>query len=200
VAAPGPTAGQGLETGPALLTPVQHSFFAQDLAPRSGFVQALLFAAASPLSTPALAAAMDLLVRHHDGLRLRFSRQGADWIARHVPPAEAVARVARVDLSALPPEHGRRELESGTAWVAEGFDLGAGPLVAAVAFAVGGGGEGGDRLLLSIHHLLVDGVSWRVLLADFETGYPAAGGSRPGGRPAQEAPLAAFPPPLSRVP
>src|SRR5262249_9477527 len=110
VAAPGPTAGQGLETGPALLTPGQHSFFPHDPAPRSGFVQALLFAAASPLSTPALAAAMDLLVRHHDGLRLRFSRQGADWIARHVPPAEAVARVARVDLSALPPEHGRREL------------------------------------------------------------------------------------------
>ncbi|MFD1908977.1 condensation domain-containing protein [Paenibacillus rhizoplanae] len=29
----------------------------------------------------------------------------------------------------------------------------------------------GDHLLIAIHHLVVDGVSWRILLEDFAAGY-----------------------------
>ncbi|PFN80982.1 hypothetical protein COJ67_31225, partial [Bacillus thuringiensis] len=32
----------------------------------------------------------------------------------------------------------------------------------------------GDHLLIVIHHLVVDGVSWRILLEDIETGYEQA--------------------------
>ena len=46
------------------------------------------------------------------------------------------------------------------------FDLGAGNLLQAVSFALGG--ERGSRLLIVVHHLAVDGISWRVLLEDME--------------------------------
>lgn len=32
----------------------------------------------------------------------------------------------------------------------------------------------GDHLLIAIHHLLIDGVSWRILLEDFASGYEQA--------------------------
>ncbi|WP_420831561.1 non-ribosomal peptide synthase/polyketide synthase [Amycolatopsis lexingtonensis] len=54
-------------------------------------------------------------------------------------------------------------------WAAEllaedvAFDTGQGPLLTAVL--------DGRRLLLAVHHLVVDGVSWRILLEDLETAY-----------------------------
>ncbi|MES1211121.1 MAG: condensation domain-containing protein, partial [Acidobacteriota bacterium] len=44
-----------------------------------------------------------------------------------------------------------------------GLDLARGPLFTAALFRLG---EDGDRLLLTAHHLVVDGVSWRVLMED----------------------------------
>ncbi len=32
----------------------------------------------------------------------------------------------------------------------------------------------GDHLLIAIHHLTIDGVSWRILLEDFASGYEQA--------------------------
>src|SRR5205085_2903299 len=46
------------------------------------------------------------------------------------------------------------------------------PLVRVVGMATGEGG--GSRLLLVVHHLVVDGVSWRVLLEDLQRGYEQA--------------------------
>ncbi|HEU0076802.1 MAG TPA: condensation domain-containing protein, partial [Longimicrobiaceae bacterium] len=48
-------------------------------------------------------------------------------------------------------------------------DLAHGPLLRAVSFHPGAGQPG--RLLLAIHHLMVDGVSWRILLEDLESAY-----------------------------
>src|SRR6185369_15806795 len=49
------------------------------------------------------------------------------------------------------------------------LDLVAGPLLRFVVLR--GGQELGDRLLIVIHHLAVDGVSWRILLEDFDLLY-----------------------------
>ena len=52
--------------------------------------------------------------------------------------------------------------------VQQSLNLSSGPLVRAVLFELG---EGEQRLLLVIHHLAVDGVSWRILLEDLQRGY-----------------------------
>ncbi len=109
---------------------------------------------------------MARLVLHHDALRLRFTQDGERWFQRHGELSETQPLVARIDLSALPAGRRSAQIEALATRVPESFDLSAGPLVAAVLFHLGGGEA--DRLLLAIHHLLVDGVSWRVLLADFE--------------------------------
>jgi amino acid adenylation domain-containing protein/non-ribosomal peptide synthase protein (TIGR01720 family) len=179
----GSAAEQSLVAGAAPLAPVQRSFLEMDLEPKSRFVQALLFEAAEPLSPSAVASAMALLVCHHDALRLRFVRERGAWTQRHAEPAEAEPLVARIDLSALPAEARRPLVETVTSRLPEGFDLTVGPLAAAVVVHLGGGEA--DRLLLAIHHLLVDGVSWRVLLEDFELACRAAAAGRPVTLPAK---------------
>jgi iturin family lipopeptide synthetase B len=47
------------------------------------------------------------------------------------------------------------------------IDLENGPLVKLALFKT----ENGEHLLITIHHLVIDGVSWRILLEDFSEGY-----------------------------
>ena len=52
------------------------------------------------------------------------------------------------------------------------LDISHGPLMRAVYFDYG---EGRGRLLLVIHHLVIDGVSWRIVLSDMELGWGQLG-------------------------
>src|SRR2546430_660943 len=57
-----------------------------------------------------------------------------------------------------------------------GFDLGGSPLIRAVLFDLGASQR--PVLLLAVHHLVVDGVSWRILLEDLEVAYRQASGGQ----------------------
>ncbi|MBJ8194042.1 hypothetical protein JDS79_45935, partial [Bacillus cereus] len=50
------------------------------------------------------------------------------------------------------------------------MDLSNGPLVKVGLFKT----NEGDHLLIAIHHLVVDGVSWRIILEDLDIGYRQA--------------------------
>ncbi len=79
------------------------------------------------------------------------------------------------DLSGVPDDEVDAAIaaEAGTARL----DIHAGPLLAARYFDLGPGRPA--RLLLIVHHLVVDGVSWRVLLADLETAYRQVAAGQP---------------------
>ncbi|HEU4408792.1 MAG TPA: amino acid adenylation domain-containing protein [Polyangiaceae bacterium] len=170
--APGASPDEGPVQGPAPLTPIQRQFFARELANPHHWNQALLLATTEPLARSALEAAVRALVLHHDALRLRYTRDGAGaWRQAHAD-GEAADVVHWVDLSGVP-EAGRREaLEAHAARWQASLDLGSGPLVRAVAFDLGPGRPG--RLLLVAHHLVIDGVSWRILLEDLQAAHDQA--------------------------
>ncbi|MBC3414354.1 hypothetical protein HU720_23965, partial [Pseudomonas sp. SWRI51] len=63
------------------------------------------------------------------------------------------------------------EIEATCEEAQRSLDLAEGPLLRAVLIALA---DGTQRLLLVIHHLVVDGVSWRVLLEDLHTAYRQA--------------------------
>ncbi|HEY6323871.1 MAG TPA: condensation domain-containing protein, partial [Thermoanaerobaculia bacterium] len=173
-------AEQGPVTGPLGPTPAAAWFFAQELEEPWHFNQSLLLETREPLAPRLLAGAVGALLVHHDALRLRA--EPADgypegdpgrWRLRIAEAAEASAGggppVAWVDLARLPPAAQPAALAAAVAAVQASFDLAAGPLLRAVAFPLGAGRPG--RLQLAIHHLAVDGVSWRVLLEDLESAY-----------------------------
>ncbi|HKV12821.1 MAG TPA: condensation domain-containing protein, partial [Thermoanaerobaculia bacterium] len=161
------TAGPSEVTGPIPLTPAEAWFFAQDFADPHHFNQAVLLSVRRPLDAGLLALAVRALVARHDALRLRFARDGQAWTQRLLRADEAEAPLAWVDLSGLPAGLCRTAIESAAEAVAPSLDLSRGPLLRVVHFDLGPSEPG--RLLLVIHHLAVDGVSWRILLEDLET-------------------------------
>jgi amino acid adenylation domain-containing protein/non-ribosomal peptide synthase protein (TIGR01720 family) len=159
-------AEQGVVTGDVPLTPVQRWFFEQDLPEPHHFNQAVLLDVRQPLLATLVEQAVADLQEHHDALRTRYERRPDGW-RQEVVRTAAVA-FTRVDLGGVPDgERGRAiELEAGQAQ--RSLDLEAGPLWRVVLFDLG---EGRSRLLVVIHHLVVDGVSWRILLEDLQTAY-----------------------------
>ena len=168
-----PAAPQGPVAGEAPLTPIQRDFFARPLPNRHHFNQSVVLAPREPLEPAALAAAVAALLEHHDALRLRFTVRDGEWVQAHAPVEGAeAAPVVVADLSAVPPAERERRMEEAAGAVQRSLHLERGPLLRAAYFQLGGGDPG--RLLLAAHHLVVDGVSWRVLLEDLEAAYEAA--------------------------
>ncbi|MGK4003930.1 amino acid adenylation domain-containing protein [Sorangium sp. So ce1036] len=173
-------AGEGPATGDVPLTPIQRRFFARDLPNPHHWNQALLLTVAEPLDWPALQAAVQALVGHHDALRLRYVPEGGGYRQTHAPgEPEAVAH--RADLSRVPEADLPRAIEAHASRWQASLDLTAGPVLRVVGFDLGAGRPG--RLLLAAHHLVVDGVSWRILLDDLQTAYDQARRGAPAALP-----------------
>jgi amino acid adenylation domain-containing protein/non-ribosomal peptide synthase protein (TIGR01720 family) len=166
--------GQGPVAGEVPLTPIQRWFFTQGFAEPHHFNQALLLEPREPLSPAALRRAMAAIVEHHDALRLRFAPRFAPntggWRQENAP-AEPVTPFHQVDLSALPAPRRRAAFDATAAALQAGFDLAAGPLTRLCLVNLDGETS---RLLWVAHHLVVDGVSWRLLVEDLEEAYRQA--------------------------
>ena len=155
------TAEQGVLTGSSGLTPIQHWFFDTEIAQRQHWNQALLLKPLQLLDPHRLEQALLAVLEHHDALRLSFTQRDAQWHAEHLAvPQGGVLMQAQV-----------RDMQDCTALFTDtqrSLDLEHGPLLRALLVD---GPEGQQRLLIAIHHLVVDGVSWRVLLEDLQSVY-----------------------------
>jgi amino acid adenylation domain-containing protein/non-ribosomal peptide synthase protein (TIGR01720 family) len=164
-------AEQGAVAGEVPLTPIQRWFFALGLADPHHFNQALVLEVREPLDPAAMERALAAVVAHHDALRLRFHPQEDGWRQENAE-AEPAAPFHRVDLSGLPEPRRDKAFAAAAAALQAGFDLSAGPLTRLCLFRAGTGEPA--RLLWTAHHLVVDGVSWRLLLEDLEGAYRQA--------------------------
>ena len=153
--------------GPAPLTPIQHWFFTSGRTHPHHFNQAHHAELATEPDHDALRTALDALIAHHDALRLRFHHDEAGWHQEHAPHEP----VDVLDIHDLPHPDDPAVLDLADAAHA-GFDLTTGPLLRAVLYRFADGSR--PRLLLVAHHLVVDGVSWRLLLDDLDTAYHQA--------------------------
>ncbi|MDQ2771093.1 MAG: amino acid adenylation domain-containing protein, partial [Bacteroidota bacterium] len=161
-------ADQSPVVGEVPLTAIQADFFAAAKAHPHHYHQSLLLAAAAPLQTLALQAALDQLLSTHDALRLTYHMPAAGPVTQFSPAPGTAAELRTYDLRALANpdllmEEYAHELQGS-------FDLSTGPLLKAAVFRT----ADQDLLLLVAHHLVMDGVSWRILLEDLTAGYQAA--------------------------
>ena len=167
-AAETPGAQQDLVSGRAPLTPIQHWFFEQEMAEPHYYNQAFLFTVKERLDLPALTRALQGIERQHDALRLRFaSLPRPDEQA--FTPAVAPAAPESVDLSSVPEGALAGAIETVATRAQASLDCQQGPLWRTVLFDCGP--RRPARLFVAIHHLAVDGVSWRILLEDLEKAY-----------------------------
>jgi amino acid adenylation domain-containing protein/non-ribosomal peptide synthase protein (TIGR01720 family) len=181
--APAATAGRrahDIGTGLLPITPIMHALRERG-GPFQGYHQVALLQTPAELDRAGLLTVLQGLADHHDMLRARLERipaggcvGGADaeqwWL--QVPESGAVDAVSwllSVDCAGAD-DAGLRELITYHARAAQcRLNPEGGRMVQAVWFDAGPGTPG--RLLLTIHHLVVDGVSWRVLLPDLESAW-----------------------------
>jgi amino acid adenylation domain-containing protein/non-ribosomal peptide synthase protein (TIGR01720 family) len=161
-------AEQGIVTGSVPLTPVQHWFFEQDLADSHYYNQSVLLETLPSTAGSKLNAVFNCLVQHHDALRLRFVRDASGWQQTFGAPDESVP-LSRFDLSSLSAPERTAAVERTAVELQAGLNLSQGPLLQAALFDFGHDEPG--RLLIIAHHLVIDGVSWRILLEDLWTAY-----------------------------
>ena len=155
-------------SGPVPISPIQKLFFDWQLAHPEHFNQGVLLQIKPGIDSHALEKAWTALLQHHDALRMKYEGGETGWkqICEDRIP-EGTYR--RKDLSKVAESEQKTALERDATQVQGSFDLAAGRLVAAVEYDLGA--QNGRRLLLAIHHLVVDGISWRILLEDLERGY-----------------------------
>lgn len=161
-----PEADQGEVSGAAPLIPIQRWFFEQDIPDRQHFNLPMLFELPAGTDPEALRAALRDVVGHHDALRLRF-RSGATGIEQSHDAQAGVVEVDVVDLSGTPEGDRDAAIRERATELHGGLDLAEGPLARAALFTLGA--DRPPQLLWTIHHLLVDIVSWRVLVEDLQT-------------------------------
>ncbi|MFC6082749.1 amino acid adenylation domain-containing protein [Sphaerisporangium aureirubrum] len=164
-------AEQGTVAGPVPLTPIQHWFTEQQVPDRDHWNWSGMFELAPGIDAGRLARAVDGLVAHHDALRIRFTRDGDTWVQENA--AEETAEVfSVVDAVGLPRERLEYIVTERMTAVQRSLSLSDGPLLRVTYF------ERGHRpgwLGIAVHHLVMDGVAWNVLLEDLHRLYESGG-------------------------
>ncbi|MFI0792996.1 amino acid adenylation domain-containing protein [Micromonospora rubida] len=169
---------------PLALTAIQAWFFAQNFANPDHFHQARLFTLADTCDLPSLRTAISWALHRHDAFRTRFTRHDHAWTAvlDDATPGDLIRE------HTLPPARNRPTPER-LAPVLKGLhhdlSITSGPLASATILR-----DNDSRtfwLYLIAHHLIIDAVSWQILVDDIErahrllrAGQPLPAGSMPG--------------------
>ncbi|MFE9249106.1 amino acid adenylation domain-containing protein [Streptomyces sp. NPDC007088] len=184
------------ETGTGVLppTPIVAQFLERTGA-TDGYNQSGVVRTPAGAEEDLLVAALQLLLDHHDLLRLRVVRTaGGEPVLEALPPGSVPARgrFTRVDVAGMDAEAVRAAVTASGEEARRRLRPADGNVVEAVWCDAGTRAPG--RLLLVVHHLAVDAVSWRVLTADLATAWQiVTARAAAGGRPAPAASLPAVP-------
>ncbi|HEX7154408.1 MAG TPA: amino acid adenylation domain-containing protein [Thermoanaerobaculia bacterium] len=146
---------QEAATGAVSLLPIQREFLAEDARGRNHYNQAVLLETPAGFDETFLRDVVTALLARHDALRLRFEGN----VATHEPFSAAMLAASAIV------ERGAVDVTARCRQWQQSFDLTTGPLFRAIFFAEA------NRLFLVAHHIVVDGVSWRILLGDLEQAY-----------------------------
>ncbi|WP_218936580.1 non-ribosomal peptide synthetase [Bacillus cereus] len=161
-------AEQGEVIGEAKLTPIQHWLFDCKVAAPHHFNQAFMLYRKQGFDVLALRKTMQKIAEHHDALRMVFRQTEQGYEAWNRGIEGELFSLEVMDLTEN--RNPASAIEATANVLQSSIDLSEGPLMKLGLFKC----EEGDHLLIVIHHLVVDGVSWRILLEDIEAGYEQA--------------------------
>jgi amino acid adenylation domain-containing protein/non-ribosomal peptide synthase protein (TIGR01720 family) len=150
-------------TGEVPLMPIQQAFFQNRKIDPHHFNQAVILHAAKGFDKEGVEAVFTKIQEHHDALRSIYKRK--EKIIQTIASLPHPLSLNVYDLRNC--NNGIKILEEKADEIQTSIDLEKGPLMKLGLFHL----NDGDRLLIVIHHLVIDGVSWRILLEDVDTLY-----------------------------
>jgi amino acid adenylation domain-containing protein/non-ribosomal peptide synthase protein (TIGR01720 family) len=161
--APSVPAAEDRPVGEVAQTPMFH-WLRELSGPIGDFSQSVLVNAPADLDEAWLARTVRALLDRHAALRLRLEVDGRDGTWRVEVPESAAGPAGWIERVVADEPVGPEALAKAVETAAARLDPFAGVLLQLIWFDAGAGVPG--RLLLTAHHLAVDGVSWRILLDD----------------------------------
>jgi amino acid adenylation domain-containing protein/thioester reductase-like protein/non-ribosomal peptide synthase protein (TIGR01720 family) len=164
---------QGPVVGSVELTPIQQWLFRDHLVGIHHFNQCILLVRQNGFDEKTTENVFKKIVEHHDAFRMVF-KYNDDSMTVHQENRNIEEPLYGLE---------KREVESGDIMALEELarkvnkerkiNLESGPLVMLTLIKTRDKGEY-SYLFINIHHLVIDGISWRILLEDFENGYKQA--------------------------
>ncbi|MGM9978568.1 MAG: condensation domain-containing protein, partial [Clostridium sp.] len=150
-------------TGKVLSTPIQKEFKSWNFANESHFNQDVMLRKKS-FDESAVKEALRAIVMHHDVLRAVYKNDSMEILSIN---DSKMFDITTYDLREVNDLEVDNEIWNISSQVQETIDLQSGPLMKVMLFHL----KEEDRLIIAIHHLVVDGISWRIILEDFEKAY-----------------------------
>ena len=154
-------AEQGTVVGESALAPIQQWFFNRPSQTQHHFNLSVLLNFPAGLTAEETKDIFNRLVMHHDALRMVFPEVDGQVIQKNLGASDNLL-LEELDLcQSTSPE---ADLLKSTEVLQASLDLTKGPLFKLGLYQM----AEGSRLFVVVHHLLMDGVSWRILLEDID--------------------------------
>ncbi|MEZ9108356.1 amino acid adenylation domain-containing protein [Vibrio cyclitrophicus] len=146
---------------PFELMPIQAHFFAQEFPEPNHWNQHICVELKQDMEIGYLESAIQALVKQHPSLRLSFSQESGKWKQQfQLYQKRQYLWVSNVD--------SEQAFSTFTQEIQQSMDISSGRLIQA---GIAKFSDAPNRLMIAIHHLAVDGVSWRILLDDLWKAY-----------------------------
>lgn len=151
--------------GRCTLSPIQRQFFASELPRPHHFSQAVLLKISDRLTSEHLFNAWSAVREQHPVLDSCFETADGQWQHCFDRVAHENTGFENCELNEDAGDH-QQQIQENASRLMAGFDIHSGTLARAILFNSEVSAD--RRLLLAAHHLVVDGVSWRIIVEDFE--------------------------------
>lgn len=150
--------------GEVLLTPIQSWFFERNFTHEEQWNQSVTLYSRDGFDETVIEKVFAKIVEHHDALRMSFERQNGQVIEKN---RGLDGKFFDLTIFELNGQNDLTVMRQKTAKIEAGLDLQNGPLMRLALFK----SAQGDRLLITIHHLGIDGISWRILFEDLDIAF-----------------------------
>jgi amino acid adenylation domain-containing protein/non-ribosomal peptide synthase protein (TIGR01720 family) len=153
---------QGLITGTKALSPIESWFFEHNFQNPHYFNQSVLLEFKEKIDRESLVKSFNLLVKQHDGLRLNadFENKTLFYNNSHI---EKTVEIEVFSIPAVTADTLEEKIREIGGKIKASFDIRESLLIKPAIIEVE---SGRNFLVITAHHLVIDGVSWRILLED----------------------------------
>lgn len=162
------SAEQGIITGSVPLSPIQNWFFEEQYSQANHFNMSVMFEVKQKIDSDILEKAVCEVVNHHDALRMSYKNGENGWEQNNDTTIKEIS-LYRFDLSEYNEEKSLEIIKEEEKKLQASFDLGNSPMIRLCIFD--NGTDKNSNLLVIVHHLVIDAVSWSILMEDIQTAY-----------------------------